>query len=79
MTAPLRDGVTWPPVVALDDLPFTGSDRRRKAHTARGYGKDAASWGIVGAYEFRPRLPNGSPQTGLMFATAGPRCLRNQP
>lgn len=49
VTAPLRDGVSWPRVVALDDLPFTGSVRRRRAQAARGYKKDAATWGIIGA------------------------------
>lgn len=66
VTADLRT-TPWPDVIALDELPFTGTRKRREAHARKGRTKDAARWAILGAYAWPEYSPTDS-RRGRLFA-----------
>ena len=60
LSAPVTADVSWPRVIALDELPFVGSKARRRAAAALGRPKGSVGWCVLGAYAY-PDLTTPSP------------------
>jgi len=57
VTEPVTADVAWPRIVALDELPFRGSARRRKAAEQLGRAPNTVGWAVLAAYAY----PGGDP------------------